>query len=75
MNDAISQLQNRLNDNSLRNDFLDYLRAFYVLPERILNSIEPPTYLLVRFNLYKWGFLFLPWVNAYPLKFSMEGFV
>ena len=41
MNDAIGQLQNRLNDNSLRNDFLDYLRAFYVLPERILKDNQP----------------------------------
>jgi hypothetical protein len=41
MNDAMGQLQNRLNDNSLRNDFLDYLRAFYVLPERILKDNQP----------------------------------
>ncbi|MDW0213255.1 MAG: hypothetical protein QOA16_03605, partial [Nitrososphaeraceae archaeon] len=41
MNDAISQLQNRLNDNSLRNDFLNYLGAFYVLSERILKDNQP----------------------------------
>jgi hypothetical protein len=41
MNDAIGQLQSSLNDNSLRNDFLDYLRAFYVLPERILKDDMP----------------------------------
>jgi hypothetical protein len=41
MNDAIGQLQGRLNDNSLRKDFLDYLGAFNVLPERILKLNMP----------------------------------
>jgi hypothetical protein len=36
MNDAIGQLQGRLNYNSLRQDFLEYLGAFNTLPERIL---------------------------------------
>jgi hypothetical protein len=36
MYDAIGQLQSMLNDNSLRQDFLDYVGAFNVIPQRIL---------------------------------------
>ena len=66
--------------NSMKQGTIEYYNSFTIFVNTCplsfhLNSIEPPTYLLIRFNLYKWGFLFLPWVHAYPLKFSMEGFV
>jgi hypothetical protein len=41
MKDAIGQLQDRLNDNSLRKVFSDYLGWFNVLPERILMQNMP----------------------------------
>lgn len=66
--------------SSMKQETIEYYNSFTIFVNTCpltfhLNSIEPPTYLLIRFNLYKWGFLFLPWVHAYPLKFSMEGFV
>ena len=41
MNYAVGQLQSRLNDHSLSKDFLDYLGAFNVLPDRILKNNMP----------------------------------
>jgi len=66
--------------NSMNIIPVEYYNSFTILLNTCplffhLNSIEPPTYLLIRFNLYERGFPFLPRFNAYPLKFSMEGFV
>jgi hypothetical protein len=41
MKDTIGQLQGMLNDTSLREDFLEYLGAFNVLPKRILDHNQP----------------------------------
>ncbi len=38
MNDAIGQLQGRLNDNTLRKEFVDYLDWFRLDPKRILQD-------------------------------------
>ena len=41
MKDALGQLQSGLNDNSLREQFLDYLPQFNVVPKRILADNFP----------------------------------
>jgi len=41
MKDAVGQLQGKLNDNSLREQFLDYTGWFYQFPKRILENNQP----------------------------------
>lgn len=51
MNDAIGQLQGRLNDNTLRKEFVDYLDWFRLVPKGFCKTNPTDTCLMVYFMI------------------------